>query len=713
MSDIEDTNSHAGFDSIDHQPTYIYVPSNELSDSPERPAKRRKSGKSKAINLQPNKASSSVFESLLGGLESTECVKLRHELFQQAWGKTDARIQSLLNEANEGAFAEVTSFVNGTTGAENDKRVPACFIVTGPNIASQDTLFQQLSGRLKEEIDGSVVTLRSGDATNLKAVLKQVIRDATNQKFEEDELSDHIQDNRKLLNYDLEILHNFVKKHESQKVVVAIQDSEAFETSLIMDLISLFSSWLDRIPFVILFGVATSVELFQERLPKIASRYLQGIQIYVEQTSTVIEKVFEKAVANPLASLCLGPAIISTLMERQQDHVQSVQSFVAALKYAYMCHYYGNALSVFNTPLGSLSTSIKMMLPCHYEAVRTLPSFRKLAERFVATKQLDLARDARALFEDDKILIREMEHALKSRHADVVHLLRALHVLRSSSTAPEGIIDSYITIFEGGLQKSDALKGVLNAVKRSTPTDLIALIQRINTAIQEGNADMELDGWAKEEHEFLTQVRDIEKTATIMLEEAEDNGVRIRSSYDIHNKSARATVVAQRVQLSYEESTLTEEEKRYTKVIDRFIRILEEYFDLEDPQDRFMNEAWLCNTTISLLDAFAPRPRASIEEALSAPDQYLPRLSTAQSPAVQHATAVMYQRYLEAGSLINMADMWSSFLEQLMEAESEECDEREALMLFYRGLADLKLLGMVKQSKKKADHLAKISWQGL
>lgn len=78
----------------------------------------------------------------------------------------------------------------------NDKRVPACFIVTGPNIASQDTLFQQLSGRLKEEIDGSVVTLRSGDATNLKAVLKQVIRDATNQKFEEDELSDHIQDVR-------------------------------------------------------------------------------------------------------------------------------------------------------------------------------------------------------------------------------------------------------------------------------------------------------------------------------------------------------------------------------------------------------------------------------------------------------------------------------------------------------------------------------------
>lgn len=72
-------------------------------------------------------------------------------------------------------------------------RIPAGFIVTGPNIASQGLLFQQLSTRLKSDIDGPVVTLRSGDASNLKAVLKQLIRDARNQKptidGEEDEHS--------------------------------------------------------------------------------------------------------------------------------------------------------------------------------------------------------------------------------------------------------------------------------------------------------------------------------------------------------------------------------------------------------------------------------------------------------------------------------------------------------------------------------------------
>jgi origin recognition complex subunit 3 len=93
---------------------------------------------------------------------------------------------------------------------------------------------------------------------------------------------------------------------------------------------------MDRIPFVLLFGVATSVELFQERLTKSASRCLYGIQVDVEQTSGVIERIFQKAVASPGAVLQLGPEVLSILMERQLDHLQSVQSFIAAIKVFFM-----------------------------------------------------------------------------------------------------------------------------------------------------------------------------------------------------------------------------------------------------------------------------------------------------------------------------------------------------------------------------------------
>ncbi|KAF4625210.1 hypothetical protein G7Y89_g12957 [Cudoniella acicularis] len=710
MSDNEETNSHTGFDSIDHQPAYVYVPGSIHDHAPERAPKRRKVSKSKVTTSRTQEQpKSSGFESLLGGVESPECVQLRHELYQKCWTETDARIQLLLDEANEDTLEEVTSFVNNPKEAEDDKRVPACFIVTGPNIASQSTLFQQLSGRLKTEIDGPVVTLRSGDAMNLKAVLKQLIRDATNQRSEDDELSNE-QDGRKLLNYDLEILHNFVRTHKSKKVVVAFQDSEAFDTNLILDITTLFSSWMDRIPFVVLFGVATSVELFQERLPKTASRYLYGIQVYVEQTSSIIEKVFRKAVASPRAPLILGFTLVSTLMERQHDHVQSVQSFVAALKYVYMCHFYGNALSILNTMSGTTAALVKLMLPSHYEAIRTLPSFRILVHNLVKTNEFSRARN---LFKDDGILGQEIEHALKLKDAKIIRLLRALHVLENSATEPIGVIDLYLTIFKGGFRDSDYLKSILDSIKRMAPDDLSAFTKRVRSAVETGSSETDLEGWSDVDHEFLAEIQDIETKVESMLEDANATGKPIRSSYAIHNKGLRTTVISQRVQLSYENSTLTEAEKEYTGIIDRLSNRLEEYFDLETPKDLFLNETWLCDKTTSLLEVFAPRPRAAIEDALSCPHDYLPQNDSLQQSSIQQATAILYQRYLEAGSLINMADMWSSFYEILAENESEEYDEREALMQFYRGLAELKLLGMVKQSKKKADHLTKISWKGL
>jgi len=42
------------------------------------------------------------------------------------------------------------------------------------------------------------------------------------------------------LNYDLEILHGYVKARGSQAAVIAFQDSEAFDSSLLSELVNLF-----------------------------------------------------------------------------------------------------------------------------------------------------------------------------------------------------------------------------------------------------------------------------------------------------------------------------------------------------------------------------------------------------------------------------------------------------------------------------------------
>lgn len=64
-------------------------------------------------------------------------------------------------------------------------------ILAGPNIAGHGKLFDQLTARVVVENLGPVVILRSSHASNLKTVLKQLIKGATSQTqgFEEDDLS--------------------------------------------------------------------------------------------------------------------------------------------------------------------------------------------------------------------------------------------------------------------------------------------------------------------------------------------------------------------------------------------------------------------------------------------------------------------------------------------------------------------------------------------
>lgn len=132
-------------------------------------------------------------------------------------------------------------------------QIPTGLIVTGPNIASQQLLFLQISECLQANPLDIVVTIRSANAGNLKSALKKIIGDATNQSWqdeddEHDDQPDQYQQKsndifkrgRKLLNYDLEILHNFIRERSCRRFIVAFQDSEAFDVSIISQLVQLF-----------------------------------------------------------------------------------------------------------------------------------------------------------------------------------------------------------------------------------------------------------------------------------------------------------------------------------------------------------------------------------------------------------------------------------------------------------------------------------------
>lgn len=90
--------------------------------------------------------------------------------------------------------------------------------------------------------------------------------------------------------------------------------------------------WSDRIPFVLLFGIATTVETFENKLPRAAKRCIEGQKFDVTQADEILERVLHAAIDGDDVPLRLGPALSTQLLDRQKDHVQSVDAFVEGLK---------------------------------------------------------------------------------------------------------------------------------------------------------------------------------------------------------------------------------------------------------------------------------------------------------------------------------------------------------------------------------------------
>lgn len=382
-----------------------------------------------------------------------------------------------------------------------------------------------------------------------------------------------------------------------------------------------------------------------------------------------------------------------------------------------MCHYYGNALSL----LVDIEQGISSLNTTHLDAIRTLPSFRAHIASLLDRKYASAARD---LLDDDKVLVQTIKEHLSTGHVHNLDLLRTIHLLAAISAEPVNMVELYISALDGILHDTITFQKLLDSNNRKTPQETLAFLDQLQTVPGAGSKDMDLAPWKSDDMEALAQLQAIAREITELIEASKKSGDPLRSAHAIHSKGLRTTVIAQRVQLTHEKSSLSKQDQDFLAIIDKLHDILRGLFTIKPSKSLLFHEIWLYDSTSPYTETFTPRPRHAMESALSSPHGLLQCsccVGTEESlSATQPATAILYQMCLQAGSLINIADLWSTFLDNQRQAEgednddwNEEVDEREVLIRYYRGLSELKQMGIVKQSKKKVDHLAKVCWKGL
>lgn len=388
-----------------------------------------------------------------------------------------------------------------------------------------------------------------------------------------------------------------------------------------------------------------------------------------------------------------------------------------------MCHFFANPLSVLAHWEAGKD---KLMQPEHLEAIRNTPSFRKHVEAAIESGSPENLQYARSLLEDESALKERVQASIREREAWMDKRLRSLLMLEAAGAQHGAFSRAYVEAMSEGITTSEH-SNMVASVRRMGMNELVAAIERFLSLLRDGEPGLGLGPDNEREGEQMqTQLETQLAALRGLMTRAEAEDISVRSQYSGQSKVARTTVIAQRVQLSHHSATLKEEDKQFTEIIDAVTGLLAARHDETTPSGMFLSESWLYDSRAPSKDVLVPRARVVFERSLARPHDYLacecckPDHDGLQ--ATLPATAILYQMYLETGNLINVADMWSSFYtlvsgqsgqadgEDAMDEDEDEAKQREALVMFYRGLAELRALGYVKSSKKKTDHVAKVKW---
>lgn len=699
-------------DDLSYQACYVFQPSDDSDhDIDDRPRKKRKAARSrKPIVEQP--PPTLAWPRLCAGAEEDSTAQLRKEFYTAHWASVQDKIAGVTGEVDEPSIEKIRAYVQ--TDSDSSQELRTAIVVSG---SDKSAFVQCVDLLLDADEQGLVVQLNASQAPSLQAGLKALIRNAIEFHEGPKGYDSFITKHKRQvpMNFDLELLQKYVEDQNIPRILVALSDAETFDLHVLSELIANLASWRGRLPFVLVLGLATTVQLFESRLSKATLRLLDAEVFSLSSHRDVFFDIFAAAQDDTLRKYgeeerpelwpLLGPSVVSSLGALAEEQSTTTSTFTSAIHYAYMTHFYSNSLSALLNPV-AIDTSAD---PAICEAIRNAPSFQSHCSEILDGKVPDVDESTvREILSSDDELITYSKRQLGETAAAAAEITSSLIALTriASHLSPEiSALKTYHDLLtshsRNEIQDSDAYNLICTSLPSLSATSLTALLPKISAVIP---------------------------------------------STDIQTPEGLLKSIQ-----NHTSSLLTAE------------------------PNPFLNEALIINARGPLSSAFNPKPRFATERALSSPADYLgcECCVNRQLPGTgKEPAAILYGLLGDAGREVNVMDLWTTFRDRVTSdgkndsatgphatpssskrkpkmpataassakkaaakkaadaaageetpAAAEgladsETTERHALALFHRALAELRYLGLVRSANdrrlnKGVEVISRTTWHGL
>uniref|UniRef100_A0A8C9ZY89 Origin recognition complex subunit 3 n=1 Tax=Sander lucioperca TaxID=283035 RepID=A0A8C9ZY89_SANLU len=666
----------------------------------------------------------SLADHFIHGCEGAENSEKRFKLCQDLWDQIKTDTEVLQDELNRNILDSLLDFTRkcSSTRQHSDwasqmraSEIPTAALVLGVNVPDHDMTFQSLSDLLQQSVTPYVASVQAKDnGCTLKHLIKRVLErlmgtvvtvdDEEEEEAEQTSAQHHKSVITTAFFYICSSLHKSKsntgtpgKKRSSPvrdgpqqpPVVIIFKDLEAFNPRVLQDFILICSRYIERLPLMFIFGIATSPSTIQHLLPHSVSSLL-CIELFQSLSCTQhLATVIDKLILTKQFPFKLNGKVMQVLISIFLYHDFSVRKFIKGIQLALLEHFHSQPLSVLCCKKKEALLNVMQLDHLDLERIRHLLSFKRYVEKQEPREQVDLLTDDTHLKEVCQKLIKD----LHKYHKNYYPILRCLHTLTSSLPRyPLGkqIRELHLICLEKNVWESEDYQSAMKLLKMLAKDELIALLQRCAEILQPAKS--------KKIKSALVQLEDM-LTKFKQLDTAEPPPTVEDSITSPLKHLQKKTDLAQ-----LQKTLLEMNESRRAKKLSPFEVLRNEALEFIDslvkshlspPESQVLNEVCYYTSSATVRRHLNATPRTSIQAALNSPFYYLQTEDGTVSNAAPDI-CIVYKLHLECGRLITFTTGWNLF----------------SSARFIRAVSELEFLGFIKSTKQKTDHVARLTWGG-
>ncbi|XP_033741801.1 origin recognition complex subunit 3-like [Pecten maximus] len=678
--------------------------------------------------------------------ETVNTWKRRLETYQSLWENVDTEIQILQSNLNTKIFDDLLKFtktchtdftLSSQTGNPRTKEVPTAALVTGVNTPDHGVMFATLVNLLQERVSPLVAILQSKDCNNVKNTLSKLLGQILKnpQLFIEDEESPEV--SQKNLPISLATLadwyddkyslnHSSPKKRKSTggggvdsqplpPVIMVFEDLESFQPRVLQEFITICSNYLGQLPIVFVFGIATSVSAVHRLLPNSVSSTLCMEKFQAPPSTEYLTLLINQILMSKCCPFKLGSRVFKLLLDIFLYHDFSVLNFIKGLQFSMMDHFMSNPMSHLCCPLEDISNQTKRLSNNELELIRQLPSFMRYVKYMWRVALLP--RQAELLTDDTelKIEVLKLLTRIHTFREEFYPMLRCLHTLVSKlPKQPLGkqLREVYATVLGWNIEENEDYKTSLDLLKFMSKDELTGLLRECASCLGD-----DLPSNQKDIPTSIASLLDRFDTLHELVESEEEE--QVPESSPVIKKTDLHSLKKRLQEMEKKKKKLSPYEKLRSECIDYFDSLFRKY--LVSPKTLPLYELLYYDSASKVRSHLAASPRSAVQLALGNSHTYLhnqlesDNLGTI-SPDIPDL-CIVYKLHLECSQLINLYDWLQAFITVKTSNEEENDDQTKnpdkiLQARFIRAVSELQFLGFVKPTKRKTDHVARLTWGG-